>query len=60
MSIARRKLDWETMYKLSLDPERARMMRERFSESSRGPCTMCGDVCVYVILDRFLRRRKKE
>ncbi len=59
MSIARRKLDWETMYKLSPDPKRARRMRERFAASSRGPCTMCGDVCVYIILEKYMRRREE-
>lgn len=53
MSIAREKLDWETMYKLSLDPEKAKRMRERYSGVTEGPCTMCGDLCVYLLLKKF-------
>lgn len=53
MSSARAKLDWETMYKLSPDPQLARDKHKRFKEVDVGPCTMCGDMCVYVILNRF-------
>lgn len=53
MSNARAKLDWETMYKLSPDPKLARDKHRRFKEANAGPCTMCGDMCVYVILNRF-------
>lgn len=49
MSIARAKLDWEKMYKLSPDPERSIKMRERFGIKSK-VCTMCGEYCVYKIL----------
>ncbi|MEM1549460.1 MAG: phosphomethylpyrimidine synthase ThiC [Candidatus Methanomethylicia archaeon] len=49
MSIARANLDWEKMYKLSLDPERARGIHERYGLKSK-VCTMCGEYCVYKIL----------
>ncbi len=55
MSIAREKLDWRKMYKLSLDPEKARAMHERYSRVTEGPCTMCGDLCVYLLLKKFKR-----
>jgi len=55
MSIAREKLDWRKMYKLSLDPEKARAMHERYSRVTEGPCTMCGDLCVYLLLKKFQR-----
>lgn len=55
MSIAREKLDWKKMYKLSLDPEKARGMHERYSRVTEGPCTMCGDLCVYLLLKKFKR-----
>lgn len=51
MSIARANLDWEKMYKLSLDPERAREIHERYGLKSK-VCTMCGEYCVYKILKR--------
>jgi len=53
MSSARARLDWEVMYKLSPDPQLARDKRRRFRGIDVGPCTMCGDMCVYVILNRF-------
>jgi len=52
VSEARRKLNWEAIYRLSIDPERARKVRERFIKKRSGPCTMCGNLCVYVILDQ--------
>ncbi len=54
ISIARAKLDWESMYELSLDPEKAREIHEQFGSSSKATCTMCGDLCVYVLLSKFL------
>lgn len=51
MSIARANLDWEKMYKLSLDSERAREIHERYGLKSK-VCTMCGEYCVYKILKR--------
>jgi len=55
MSIAREKLDWKKMYKLSLDPEKAKTMHERYGRVTEGPCTMCGDLCVYLLLKKFQR-----
>jgi len=55
MSIAREKLDWKKMYKLSLDPEKAKTMHERYGRMTEGPCTMCGDLCVYLLLKKFQR-----
>jgi len=49
MAQARAKLDWETMYKLSLDPVRAREVREK-GKTKTDACTMCGQYCVYRIL----------
>lgn len=45
MSKARAALDWETQIKLSMDPERARQIRERALPEAEGVCTMCGDLC---------------
>jgi len=49
MSMARSKLDWEKMYMLSPDPERARNIHERYGLKGK-VCTMCGEYCVYRIL----------
>ncbi|MGA2140890.1 MAG: phosphomethylpyrimidine synthase ThiC [Brevinematales bacterium] len=45
MSRARKNLDWESMYRLSVDPENARMRRESSGAVSKDYCTMCGEFC---------------
>lgn len=45
MSRARKALDWETMYRLALDPEKARRMREMSEAAGSDVCTMCGPLC---------------
>lgn len=45
MGRARRKLDWEEMWKHALDPERARDRYESSPAATEGTCTMCGKMC---------------
>ena len=45
MGQARRKLDWEEMWKHALDPERARERYENSPAATEGTCTMCGKMC---------------
>ncbi len=45
MGQARRKLDWEEMWKHALDPERARERYESSPAATEGTCTMCGKMC---------------
>lgn len=45
MSRARSNLDWETMYSLSMNPEKAREMRGSRGKTDEEVCTMCGDLC---------------
>lgn len=45
MSQARSNLDWEGMYRLAFNPERAREIRRETSEEDIEVCTMCGDFC---------------
>lgn len=45
MSEARKKLDWEKMYALSIDPEHARARREASKPQDENLCTMCGEFC---------------
>ncbi len=45
MSDARRRVDWEEMFDLALDPEKARRYFESAPPSTEGTCTMCGDMC---------------
>jgi len=45
MSDARKRLDWERMYELSLDPAHARARREASMPRDGKLCTMCGEFC---------------
>ena len=45
MSEARRKLDWEQMFNLSIDPEKARQYRLSSQPDEQDTCTMCGKMC---------------
>ena len=45
ISKARKELNWEKMFELSLDPENARKRREKSGIKNRTYCTMCGEFC---------------
>lgn len=45
ISKARRDFDWETIYKLSVDPELARDRKENSESGGEDYCTMCGALC---------------
>ncbi|QQG66407.1 phosphomethylpyrimidine synthase ThiC [Desulfobulbus oligotrophicus] len=45
MSAARRDLDWDRMFGLALDPEKAKAYRASSKPVDQEVCTMCGDLC---------------
>jgi phosphomethylpyrimidine synthase len=45
MSIARKRLDWDTQMRLAIDPEKARRYREHSPPAEDDVCTMCGKYC---------------
>ncbi len=45
MSKARANLDWEEMFKLSIDQEKARAYRKSSMPENTDSCTMCGKMC---------------
>ena len=45
MSRARKNLDWETMFNLSIDPKVAREKRAKSEDSENKVCSMCGKLC---------------
>lgn len=45
MGQARRELNWEKMFQLSMDPEKARRYRESSRPEDEHTCTMCGKMC---------------
>jgi len=54
ISEARAKLDWESQFKLALDPEEARRVHERVPSKSAA-CSVCGKYCVFLLLSRFFK-----
>ena len=56
MSLARKKLDWETQLKLAVDPEKARRYREQSPPTEDDVCTMCGKYCaIKQVREYFLK-----
>jgi phosphomethylpyrimidine synthase len=53
MAVARKKLDWEEQAKLSLDPERSRLVHRRHA-SSGSACSMCGKFCAMELVEKYL------
>ena len=45
MGVARRELDWEKMFGLAIDPEKAKRYRAESTPENQDTCTMCGNMC---------------
>ena len=45
MSTARHKLDWDEMFRLALDPDKASRYYESTPPAERHSCSMCGKMC---------------
>jgi len=54
MSEARRNLDWEKMFELAIDPEKARQYRAESVPENEDTCTMCGKMCAVRSMNRVL------
>ena len=54
MSDARKRLDWEAMFALSIDPEKARRYRESSKPEKEDTCSMCGNFCAMKNMNRIL------
>lgn len=54
MSTARKKLDWEEMYELAVDPEKARRYHESAAPEKEDTCSMCGNFCAVKNMNRIL------
>ncbi|MEM4681474.1 MAG: phosphomethylpyrimidine synthase ThiC [Acidilobaceae archaeon] len=60
ISLARAKLDWGTQIKLSPDPRRALEIRSQFQGSALKSCTMCGQYCVFLLLEKHASNNSVE
>ncbi len=54
MSTARKRLDWEAMFSLAIDPEKARRYRESAKPEKEDTCSMCGNFCAVKNMNRIL------
>ncbi|MUN28375.1 phosphomethylpyrimidine synthase ThiC [Sulfuracidifex metallicus] len=57
MSKARSSLDWKTMFSLTYDPNKAKSIYRQYKGMEAGSCTMCGDLCVYLVLPRAVNKK---
>ena len=56
MAKARKALDWDAMYEVCLDREKAERYRERGCTKKEDGCSMCGDICAVKIVNRYLTK----
>jgi phosphomethylpyrimidine synthase len=54
MSRARQEVDWEKMFSLAVDPERARKIHEEAPSEIADACTMCGNMCAMRNMNKIL------
>lgn len=54
MSQARQRLDWEEMFKLAIDEEKARKYRKESKPEHEDSCTMCGKMCSVRNMNRVM------
>jgi phosphomethylpyrimidine synthase len=57
-SAARENLDWEKMFKLCIDPARAKEYRAKRSPSEdTNACSMCGNLCALELVKKYLKNK---
>lgn len=54
MAMARRNLDWETMFETAIDSEKARRYRKDSTPEREDTCTMCGKMCAIRNMNKIL------
>ena len=60
MAKARHELDWEEMFKIAVDPEKARRYYESTPIAERHTCSMCGKMCAVRTTNMILNGEKVE
>jgi phosphomethylpyrimidine synthase len=60
MSAARQRVDWEEMFRLAIDPDKARKYHESLPPSEQHTCSMCGKMCAMKTVNRILAGEKIE
>jgi phosphomethylpyrimidine synthase len=54
MSDARRRVDWEEMFSLAIEPEKPRRFFEQMPPEDTHTCSMCGKMCAARTMNRIL------
>ncbi len=60
MARRRKALDWKGQIELSINPERARKMRESSMPKESDVCTMCGEFCSMKGVSQYLKKTVKK
>lgn len=60
MSYARKQLDWEEMFSLAMDPEKARQFRGEAPPAEENTCSMCGEMCAVKNMNSILEGKTVE
>lgn len=60
MAKARHELDWEEMFRICIDPDKARAYYESTPVSERHTCSMCGRMCAVRTTNMILNGEKVE
>mgnify|MGYP001239124101 CR=1 FL=1 len=55
MSKARQEIDWNRMFELAIDPEKARRYRKESTPENEDTCTMCGKMCAMRNMNKILK-----
>jgi phosphomethylpyrimidine synthase len=59
MSRFRKALNWEGMYAMAMDPDKARRYKEESEAAGSNVCTMCGSLCSINIDNAALKFTRK-
>ena len=59
MARRRKALDWKGQIELSIDPERARKLRESSMPKESDVCTMCGEFCSMKGVSQYLKKNEE-
>lgn len=60
MADARHRLDWDEMFKIAVDPEKAQRFFEQTPPADRHTCSMCGKMCAVRTTNMILDGKKVE
>lgn len=60
MAKARKARDWNRQIELSIDPAKAKRIRDERSGGSDDVCSMCGELCAMKVMDEYLGMKNAE